>query len=307
MHTHPPKFGIRRLHSQRWFLKGQQFVASLPSEVVAARTLLSDPQSNPNFRAHVQQAINYATLFANDHQFVPAIEDSIHHHNEADVVRTAALYLIHPVAQALSARPSHHRAFVSKSEDVGSSTRADVVFYRNDSNNERPFSVIEFKRRTMVHGPDFSHDERLRVPQGTPNPSGLLQQIVAPFVANHPSALAAVQAFNSVVQATNIPPGETMFSPGTEKLIKQCAAYSIQHRTRHVVLFNYDYMICCYFPWLDTSLPVTRLRHMNATLNQDYPVEVDIYPRMSGPNTANPELRLALLGFLHDAITDTHP
>lgn len=88
-------------------------------------------------------------------RILPEKEDNIVHNNEADVVRSAILYLIHPVAQALWACPDYFRGFSSQSEDFDFRTRTDLTFFKtaqpfnaqNSSTRTRDFAVVEFKRR----------------------------------------------------------------------------------------------------------------------------------------------------------------
>lgn len=162
--TLPPSFGILRNQADRWVHRGQQYLATLPPKWAAAQQLLNQPGLTPAQIAEIQETVNSARIFANNQEFIPGREANINHHNEADIVRTASLYLLHPVGQALWSDPDFNRAFYSRVEDVASDTRADVTFYRNDPNGPRSFAVVEFKRRTVVDGHDFSHNTELRAP-----------------------------------------------------------------------------------------------------------------------------------------------
>lgn len=118
--------------------------------------------------------------------------------------------------------------------------------------------------------------------------------------AQHQAWLRAKQDFNDAMTENGLT--EHCFSNNTLSHIKQAAAYSIIHRTRYVALFNYDYLVLCYFPWLDITQSNATLRANNQA-QQNYPVETDVYPMsVIDPQTQtqqpNPEVRLALLGFL---------
>lgn len=58
--------------------------------------------------------------------------------------------------------------------------------------------------------------------------------------------LNAKQAFNDVVAENQLI--RNCFPRNVMNHIKQSAAYSILHCRRYVALFNYDYLILCYFP-----------------------------------------------------------
>lgn len=151
----------------------------------------------------VQEAVSYANHFLNNGAFLPEFEGNIAHNNEADVVRTSALYLIHPVAQALWACPDYYRTFASQSEDTAERTRTDITFYkvvRPTAANSQPqrtgdFAVVEFKRRGWIKGEDFSYETRLRAPAAyAQNPQQLFQDILTPFSPNVPNTQANLNA-----------------------------------------------------------------------------------------------------------------
>lgn len=322
--THPALFAIRRDRSDRWFLRGQQYLNAVqPGRAMQYQQWLNSGTAPAAQQPHLQLAVNYAFGFLNNHAFLPEQEGNIAHNNEADVVRSAALYLIHPVAQALWACPDYFKGFASQSEDTELRTRTDLTFYKIEPPTpQRPqirardFAVVEFKRRGWIKGEHFSHEDSLRVPTAhAQNRQQFFQAILTSFSPNVPNTQAnpnaqaqhqawlnAQQAFNDVV-AENRLTGHC-FSRNALNHIKQAAAYSILHRTRYVALFNYDYLVLCYFPWLDTTKDAATLRFNNQA-HQDYPVETDVYPiSVMNPQTntrqPNPEVRLALLGFLQD-------
>lgn len=310
-------FAIKRDPNNRWFLKGQLYLNTIrPGRVSHFEQMLSAGTISAAQRNSLLMALDYATHFSNHSAYLPDKEDNIIHNNEADVVRTAILYLIHPVAQALWACPDYFRSFSSQSEDFEHQTRTGLTFFKvaqpsaaqNSPARARDFAVVEFKRRGWIKGEEFSHDHTLRVPAAhAQNSHQFFQQILTPFAPNVPNTqaqhqawLSAQQAFNDVVTENGLT--EHCFSSNPLNHIKQAAAYSIIHRTRYVALFNYDYLVLCYFPWLDIEKSKTTLRANNQA-QQNYPVETDVYPMsVIDPQTQtkqlNPEVRLALLGFL---------
>lgn len=311
--TIPPKVAITRDQTQRWSIKGQQYLQFQHTRVqnyqqINLGTLTSAQQTQ------VQDALAFSTRFLNNQDFIPEREGNISHKVEADVVRTAGLYLLHPVLQALWACPDYFKCFTSQAEDVKGATRTDITFYKLGGPNRplRDFAVVEFKRRGVIDGNAFPHDNQLVMPTAhVNNRQAFLQQVLAPYVPNTPNTpntqgphlawLAAKQALDEIERKNP----RHKFTNSTEKLIKQAAAYSIQHRTRYVALFDYDFLVCCYFPWLDTTQSQQTLENNNRVLKEKYPVEVDIYPIQGQNGAANPDVRFALLGFLWDAMLNT--
>lgn len=241
--------------------------------------------------------------FLSNSQFIPETEINIRHANEADVVRTANLYLIHLVLQALSAHPSYHTLLVSQSEDTQGKTRTDLTFQFSTLNTLRSFAVVEFKRRGAIEGHGFQHLQNVPVPQ-TLNQQQYFAQILMPIAAGQrPTAQQLAHARRVPATAQRKPgtndPLTHRFSTGPLHLIQQATAYAMQHSIRYVALFNYDWLICCYFPWLDTSKDHKDLVAENRASNGEFPVEVDMYSLA----TADWHLiRLALLGLMWTAI-----
>lgn len=121
--THPPMFAITRNPNHPWFLKGQQFLNRLHPRTSQFQGLINSGQISGAWLSRVQEAVSYSNHFSNNGAFLPKFEGNIAHNNEAGVVRTAALYLIHPVAQALWACPDYYKTFASQSEDTSQRTR----------------------------------------------------------------------------------------------------------------------------------------------------------------------------------------
>jgi hypothetical protein len=74
VNTDPPYFSIAA--QQNWHTLGTTLIANIPN--------IANPAHNLN------------------RETVPFREDAAYHNSEGDVVRSAALYLLHPVNQALS-------------------------------------------------------------------------------------------------------------------------------------------------------------------------------------------------------------
>lgn len=325
--THPALFAIRRNPNDRWFIRGQSYLnITQPGRVRHFQQMLNAGTVAAARQSLLQMAVAYGSSFLGNHAFLPEQEDNIIHKNEADVVRSAILYLIHPVAQALWACPDYFKAFGSHSEDSKVRTRTDLTFFKTEEPSTaqslpiraNDFAVVEFKKRGWIKGGEFSHENDLLVPAAhAQNRQQFLEDILTPFSPNVPNTqanpnaqaqhqawLSAKSAFNDVVAENRLT--RTCFLSNSLNHMKQAAAYSIQHRTRYVALFNYDYLILCYFPWLDITKDSVALRSINQTF-ENYPVETDVYPfSVIDPQTntsqPNPEVRLALLGFLQDGL-----
>lgn len=138
--TLAPILGIRRNHAGLRFVRGQQCLTiHLSRSVTAAQQHLNQLRSQsqalqqPNAQLQrqidaMEDAVRCALNFQQNRRFIPDREGNIMHHNEADVVRTACLYLIHPFAEALWACPSYHQTFQSQAEDVSGISLAQISF-----------------------------------------------------------------------------------------------------------------------------------------------------------------------------------
>lgn len=266
--TEPPKFAVQRpRNNNRWSDLGQVYLASL-------QTAGATPQAQGNAHALFGQ-------FNNERIYNK--EDAILHRNEADVVRTAALYLLHPVCQALNANPTIYRTFASQCEDAADGVRTDITFYKRTNGPDRPFAVVEFKRRTVIKRSE-------------------MDAAIRPYDPNAPTAAADLNAIVTAIRtAGGAQAHPTLFKSGSKHLIKQASAYAITNRTRYVALFDYDHLVCFYFPTLDHNQQAG-LAVNNAGGAGDY-VEIDIYPFTTESN----QMRRALLGFLEEAYVNTPP
>ncbi|CAN8106106.1 unnamed protein product [Discula destructiva] len=199
------------------------------------------------------------------------------------------MYLIHPISQVLWANADYRDAFGNQGEHtLGSKNtglvRADLTFSKTaNQGSHRVFAVIEFKRRTVIRPSEFG-----KTLQPNPWPQGY----------DHSNPNHQQQARQL---ATNFP--STLFKEGAFRLIKQAGSYAIKYRTRYVALYNYDYLICCYFPQID---PRQSLANLAISSVRSF-VELDIYPFYDQNGNTSTEMRLALLGFLEDALLETPP
>lgn len=170
--TYPPKFAIERSStgSIPWSQIGRRYlqqinrtgrVYDMQTALVAARATL--PQVAANMQPLFQAAINADDLFVTGVHSIPQTEENLRHTNEADVVRSANLYLIHPVIQALSSHPSYFQGLVSQSEDWKNKTQTDITFMKvgfpqpASAQVHRDFFIMELKRRGMIKASYFRH------------------------------------------------------------------------------------------------------------------------------------------------------
>ncbi|KAH8783261.1 hypothetical protein F5883DRAFT_538182 [Diaporthe sp. PMI_573] len=252
--TPPPNFAVRRTQANRWSAVGQVFLNNLQN----ASTV-------PLWTAFLNECIYNK-------------EQPIQHRNEADIVRTSALYLIHPVSQALNTHSVVNSTFSSQSEDSETDgVRTDMTFFKAAQPKPRPFAVVEYKRRTVIHSAEF--DAAVRA--------------YDPAAATAAADLAAI--LTSLTPAGARAP-TSAFTAGSLNLLKQASIYAIKKRTRYVAMFDYDHLICLYFPELDHSVPIGA---PVAPKVNNY-VEIDIYPFAQSN-----QMRLALLGFLAEAYQNT--
>lgn len=254
--TKPPIFAVRRL-ANRWCDQGDNLIHNYQlSAHPLFPDLLTERLYNP--------------------------ENAIVHRNEADVVRTAAMYLIHPVCQALHVDPSATGRFASQAEDDSADgLRTDITYYKSIPGGSRAFAIVEFKRRTVIREKELNDAIKTFDPNGHNN-----ARIRQDILNNVPAISQAGQTHRSY------------FLAGSHRLLRQASAYAIEHRTRYVALFDYDHLVCIYFPELDHRQPTASLVTANGGVG-DY-AELDVYP-FSDSHL----MRKALLGFLEDAYTNT--
>ncbi|RYC54060.1 hypothetical protein CHU98_g12149 [Xylaria longipes] len=198
-----------------------------------------------------------------------AWENAMWHLSEGDVVRAAAMYLLHPINQALSAIPDFASSIRCLSEQTTNGVRGDIAFNRLRSNERRCFAVVEFKKRGIIDDNEFRRAART---------------ITRTSVAQH------------VQDAMNMRE-RTFFQDNSVKLMKQAAAYAIRNRTRYVALFNWDHLVLIRFLGLDPRLSLKTLIGNGVG---DY-CEISMIKYDTGSHI----MRAALLGFLVEAYQQT--
>lgn len=293
--------------NRRWYMFGADHIDPHSKSQFALAAQMQGVDRKDKDGAEV---LEHAEAFRNKKYFIPEREDDIFHSNEADVVRSADLYLIHPVMQALAAYPRYHRSVISQSEDTLKESRTDMTFYQTVQGGiHRPFAVVEYKKRQAFKAAGFNHEAM--IPQTL---RAKVQALQAEFDQDRPTPSPQSQAdFKQLFEGCGVKADDsdsTLFSGSENNLIKQAASYMVAYRVRHVALYNWDCMVLCYFPWLDRSKDVKQLEidYRGARVTKStaarpgipYPVEVDIYPH-SDPNT-----RLALMAFMQHAWEETY-
>ena len=154
--------------------------------------------------------------------YLPSNEPTFMVLAEADVVRAAALYFLHPVNMALTARHSDVTIeCLAESTSRGSSAkiRPDILYRKNGRN----FALLEYKIMGVVDRPQFI---RARV-AATALPNQVTEK----------RADAENQKFY------------TFFSINALKIIKQMANYSEndERGTQYVAMFNWDWLFLSIF------------------------------------------------------------
>ncbi|KAI0517547.1 hypothetical protein F5B22DRAFT_109559 [Xylaria bambusicola] len=147
-------------------------------------------------------------------EFIYKPEDAISLLVEGDVTRAAAMYLLHPVNQVLSAiRPG----IKCLSEHTTKNIRTDVCYKVGNST----VAVVEFKRKGAIRPHEFAAAQR-QVKSGTRD-------------WNKQLALAHDTRYG------------TFFAGNSLRLMKQASNYAYTERTRHVALFDWNYLVLINF------------------------------------------------------------
>ncbi|KAL1851002.1 hypothetical protein Daus18300_012736 [Diaporthe australafricana] len=197
-------------------------------------------------------------------------ERASQHFNESDVVRTAAMYLVHPVVAAMDADQTTYGGVLLQSEDSARQVRSDMTFYRYTyQGRNRRIAVLEFKRRGVIRPNQFAD-----------------------------AMPAAAPAF--------VLPGNTLFRGEAGKLMKQASAYAMRYETRHVAVCDWSYLVLCYFADMPYNAPNTIGNRVEVQIipigNAGPRNQLDFY------NSLNSRLfRPALLGFIKHAYDNTPP
>jgi hypothetical protein len=136
--------------------------------------------------------------------------------DEADVVRATALYLLHPVHMALTAR--HPDVSIQcLAEFASSGIRPDIV-YKKDGQN---FALLEYKVTGVVNRQEFT-----------------TARLAATALPNEVTAKR--------VRAENKDDG-TFFYGNALKIIKRMACYSAKDETQYIAMFNWDWLFLSIF------------------------------------------------------------
>ncbi|KAI1326846.1 hypothetical protein F5Y16DRAFT_219089 [Xylariaceae sp. FL0255] len=229
--------------------------------------VLAAPDDHVN-RGHGTLAKVARTL---DREYIFLPEASMAHLSEGYVARAAAMYLIHPINQALSAIPDFNNSIQCLSEATFKGVRSDITFNRLVLGYEsRCFAAVEFKKRGVIDENEFRRALR---------------------------TIDRKSPVDKLVADAHKQKGHPFFKDNSNKLMKQAGAYAIRHRTQYVALFNWDYLILIRFPGLDPRLD-------SETLGEN---GVGDFCELSILNYATHAhiMRVALLGFLVQAYMKT--
>ncbi|KAF2970780.1 hypothetical protein GQX73_g2768 [Xylaria multiplex] len=247
-----------------------QLQGLVPTHMSGSSTLATDP---PNFCVEIQHQVWVKCGLDElgkvsrgiDGEYISRRENAMAHYTEGDVARSAAIYLLHPVNQVLSAIP-RFAGIECLSEQTVNGVRSDITFnYPLGSRDKeyRCFAVVEFKKRGAIIEKEF-RDAIRTIPLGD-------QSI-------HAHTAAAVdEEGNSFLQGNAV------------KMMKQTASYAKKHKTRYVALFNWDYLVLVRFVMFDPR---------NTKNGVGEYCEVTIVRNVG---TESSKIRAALLGFLLEA------
>ncbi|KAI1313502.1 hypothetical protein F5Y03DRAFT_389802 [Xylaria venustula] len=153
-----------------------------------------------------------------DFEFIYRKEQAIELLVEGDVTRAAALYLLHPVNQVLSALKPNTRCL---SEHAANRIRTDVSYRISGST----FAVIEFKKRGTIRLNEFAAACRL-IDNNQPNRQTQINQYIEEASSNR---------------------DRTFFKGNSLKMMKQAANYAVKEGTCHVALFDWDCLVLITF------------------------------------------------------------
>ncbi|KAL2160293.1 hypothetical protein VTH06DRAFT_1466 [Thermothelomyces fergusii] len=201
-----------------------------------------------------------AKKFASEH--LPEPERTLYHQNEDDVARSSALYLLHSINQALSLWEDEDEHILCRSEATEDMARNDVTYFRRGPGRHIPFAVVEFKKRGVIKPDEFN-----KAIKDIDNTS------ISDILVNAREKESA-----------------TFFEGDALVLMKQASSYAITYGTRHVALFNWDFLVLCYF----------------SNLMIDESDDIGDYCQISiiGFRDSH-KMRLALFGFLVEAYEES--
>lgn len=175
--------------------------------------------------ANVQQILQNENLY---HE-----EPVTRHASEGDVVRSAAMYVLHPVNQALAVHPNTTGSVTCLAETTANKLRADITYFRNAAPSKRAFAVVEFKKRQLIDPSQFEKAEKI-------NSARTQAQVIQ-------------QAPDLVARAADNNDDRTFYDLYSCKLMKQAAAYATQHRTKYVALFNWGVLVLVKFQAMELA------------------------------------------------------
>lgn len=155
------------------------------------------------------------------HEVAP--ETTFEHKNEGDVVRAAALYLIHPVNQTLAVNTSIAGTIVCQSEFTTQKVRSDMTYWKNTAGGRKQFAVVEFKKRTSIPAAEFAR------------------------AAKHAGTTPDPATITKIATLAYQQPDGTYFSGNSKMLLKQAGSYAVAHNCKYVALFDWDHLVLIRF------------------------------------------------------------
>lgn len=214
-----------------------------------------------------------------EEEFVYRDENVIRHSSEADVVRTAALYVLHPINQALDAHPNTSGFVTCLAESSLNRLRADITYFKTPPNGgeKRAFAVVEFKKRHLIQASQFTDAEKM------------------PSTATEDQVIANSNQISGPTRANTA----TYYRDYSVKLMKQASAYAMLHRTKHVALFDWDVLVLIRFQ------PMKLVENGRLRTTKDIAVDGVGDWCQTTVITQSTQMRPALLGFLYEAFMDT--
>lgn len=205
--TDPPYFA-QSVDSTTWRNSGQAVIGQIPAN-----------SQNPN--------VPGVTI---DTEQISGKEDAFYHQHEGDVVRAAAIYLIHPVNQALSTHPNIMSTYKCLSEAATNRIRSDITYYKFTQQGTRPCAVVEFKKRGVIIENEFRAAAKVQQPPTAQQADAFIQQAMQARLEEN-----------------------TFFQGNSRILLKQASSYALEHNIKHVALFNWDFLVLIRFSQLDKA------------------------------------------------------
>lgn len=143
--------------------------------------------------------------------YFPGDEDSFYLQSEADVVRAAAVYLIHPVNMAMRALcPPGIKIRCSAEKNHSNTSRTDLIWTLciPQHNIEAKFAILEFKNLYMLHKQDFDNATANMTPGHQKSPRLLIERSYTAgdkhsFLRGN--GMTAVQQASKYQEATDAP------------------------------------------------------------------------------------------------------